>query len=325
MTTSHQACASGQLASQRAPNTVAIVGYGLIGGSIALAMQADDAATRVRIWDPREAARAAAAEQLGATNVAGSLPAAVRDADLVLITVPTSAFASVLQEVMAVAKPTAVLSDVSSVKGAIVQSIRNLGAEQRARFVPAHPIAGSEQSGAQYAKANLFVNRHVILTPIEGTGAEPVQTLHRFWLGLGSRVTMMSPEAHDEVFSAVSHLPHLIAFAYLGALAGSDVGHDYAAMAGPGFRDFTRIAGASPPLWADICVSNRQALLRDLHSFRSQLDLLCAALSRGDRAGLSESFSAAKELRLAYERRSLDPQSHLLMHPFTNPQQETFP
>ena len=166
------------------------------------------------------------------------------------------------------------------------------------------------RSGARHAKADLFVNRHVILTPIEDTGTEHVQTLRRFWLGLGSRVTVMSPEAHDEVFSAVSHLPHLIAFAYLGALAGSAPGHDYAAMAGPGFRHFTRIVGANPPLWADICVSNQQALLSDLHRFRSQLDSLCGALSRSDREGLSESFAIAKELRLAYERRSIDPLSN---------------
>ncbi|MFT3779162.1 MAG: prephenate dehydrogenase/arogenate dehydrogenase family protein [Ottowia sp.] len=302
MTTTSHAALFDDPASHGAASRVAIVGYGLIGGSIALAVHARGPAAQVRVWDPQEAARTVAAGQLGGACVAHSLQAAVEDADLVLITVPTAAFASVLREVIAHAKPTAVLSDVASVKGAIVEIVRDLPGAQRARFVPAHPIAGSEQSGAQHANGQLFTGQQVILTPIEGTAAGHVDGMRRFWQGIGSRVSMMSPEAHDEVFSAVSHLPHLIAFAYLGALAGSDAGHDYAGMAGPGFRDFTRIAGANPSLWADICVSNRRALLGDLHHFKNHLELLCDALSQGDRAGLSASFGAAKELRLAYER-----------------------
>lgn len=241
-------------------------------------------------------------EQLGSACVADSLATAVRDADLVLITVPTSAFASVFCEVIAAAKHTAVVSDVASVKGAIVEAVRNLAPHQLPYFVPAHPIAGSEQSGAIHAKSDLFVNRRVILTPIEETGAEPLTTMHWFWRELGAHVTVMSPQVHDEVFSAVSHLPHLLAFAYLGGLVRSDSNHDYAAMAGPGFRDFTRIAGATPALWADICVSNKQALIRDIESFRSQLEQLCGVLSRGDREGLANSFASARALRLAYER-----------------------
>lgn len=280
---------------------VAVIGYGLIGGSIGLALQAAGSARQIRVWDPQDAARQVAAQQLGAGAVADSLQAAVEEADLVLITVPTMAFATVLHQVLAAAKPSALVSDVASVKGAIMDVLRQLPPEQRARVVPAHPIAGSEQSGASHAKADLFWQRQVILTPSVGTDTQYIQTVEHFWQALGARVVTMTPEAHDEIFSAVSHLPHLIAFAYLGGLASSSTGHDYTAMAGPGFHDFTRIAGANPGLWADICVANQQALVRDLEGFKSQIDQLSKALAQGDRSALTEHFAAAKSMRSAYE------------------------
>lgn len=280
---------------------VAVIGYGLIGGSIGLALQAARSAAQMRIWDPQESARQLAATQLGAGAVAASLQAAVEEADLVLITVPTMAFATVLHEVLAAAKPTALVSDVASVKGAIMEVLCQLPPEQRARVVPAHPIAGSEQSGAGHAKADLFWQRQVIVTPSAGTDAQHLRALVHFWQALGARVVTMTPEAHDEVFSAVSHLPHLIAFAYLGGLASSNTGHDYTAMAGPGFHDFTRIAGANPGLWADICVANQQALVRDLEGFKSQIEQLSKALAQGDRSALAEHFAQAKSVRSAYE------------------------
>lgn len=285
---------------------IAVIGYGLIGGSLGLALHAQQLAKPLTVWDPQDDARHIAAQQLGSDCVADSLQAAVAEADLVLITVPTMAFSAVLHAVLAAAKPTAVISDVASVKGAIAEAVRQLPPEQRARVVPAHPIAGSEQTGARHAKQDLFCQRQVILTPIEGTSAEHTSTVQSFWQGLGARVITMTPEAHDEVFSAVSHLPHLVAFAYLNSLAQSRTGYDYTAMAGPGFRDFTRIANANPSLWADICVSNQQALLRDLAGFKQQIEQLSNALALGDRSRLAEHFSAAQALRSDYEKRSMN-------------------
>ncbi|THJ34522.1 prephenate dehydrogenase [Lampropedia aestuarii] len=301
MTTVFSTTAAEPLGAHNPKQCVAVIGYGLIGGSIGLALQATGLARQIRVWDPQEAARQVAAEQLGAGSVADSLQAAVAGADLVLITVPTMAFAAVLQQVLAAAKPSALVSDVASVKGAIMEVLDQLPPEQRARVVPAHPIAGSEQSGASHAKADLFWQRQVIVTPSAGTAAQHVLVIEHFWQALGARVVTMTPQAHDEVFSAVSHLPHLIAFAYLGGLASASTGHDYTAMAGPGFHDFTRIAGANPALWADICVANQQALVRDLEGFKSQIDQLSKALVQGDRSALTAHFAAAKTMRSAYE------------------------
>ncbi|WP_418320653.1 prephenate dehydrogenase [Piscinibacter sakaiensis] len=281
---------------------IAVIGYGLIGGSLARAVHARSATNQVRIWDPEDAARRVATEQIGAKCVATSLSAAVAGAELVVIAVPTRFFAAVFRDVMAAAGPATVVSDVASVKGAIVDAVRGLPLQQLSRFVPAHPIAGSEQSGAAYSRPDLFTNCQLILSPMQETAAGPLQAVFEFWRDLQTRVTVMSPKAHDEVYSAVSHFPHLLAFAYLGALAASNAGHDYAAMAGPGFRDFTRIAGSDQMLWADICVSNRQALLNDIGNFRREFEHLCTLLGEGDRVGLSERFAAGRQLRLAFER-----------------------
>jgi prephenate dehydrogenase len=267
---------------------VAVIGVGLIGGSFALALKAARACGQV-VGVGRSRANLDAALALGAIDVAESdVARAVRGADLILVATPVAQFGSVFSALAPALSPGALMIDAGSTKRDVVAAAHtHLGAKV-AQFVPTHPIAGAEHSGVAAAKADLFRGKRVVLVPLPENAAESIARATGAWQACGARVARMAPEEHDAVFAAVSHLPHLLAFANSAQLFGYAAG---------GFRDFTRIASSHPEMWRDICVANHDALLAELKRYGEQLESIRALLAAGDAVGLEEVFAQARAAR----------------------------
>ncbi|MCB2002164.1 MAG: prephenate dehydrogenase, partial [Rhodoferax sp.] len=193
--------------------------------------------------------------------------------------------------------PQMLIMDVGSTKRDVVDAARRSLREQIGCFVPAHPIAGKELSGVENADPDLYHGRQVVLTPIERTSRIQLQKAVDVWAALGCRVLKMTPESHDAAFAAVSHLPHLIAFAMMNAISGQPMGRDFLSLAGPGFRDFTRIAAAEPSMWRDVLMSNREELLAQSKIFQRNLQALELMISNGNEDALLEQIEKASETR----------------------------
>ena len=239
-----------------------------------------------------EACRAGAID-----SIASSVEQAVRGADLVLIAVPVAATEGVLRSLRDVLEPDALLMDVGSTKRDVVDAARRVLRERLRNFVPAHPIAGKEGAGIAHADASLFAGRQLILTPISQTDTRHLSQAQRLWQAMGAQVRQMSPETHDATFAAVSHLPHLLAFAYFNGVAGQPSGADYLQMGGPGFRDFTRIAASDPDVWRDILWTNREEVLKQSMRFRQALDALEHVIRGGNQEALEGLIRAASDAR----------------------------
>jgi prephenate dehydrogenase len=279
---------------------LAIIGVGLIGGSLALALREAGMVKEV-VGCGRSEENLLKAQGLGIidhyTHDAGE---AVQGADLVLLAVPLGATREPLAAIRDHLQPHTVVTDAGSVKGSVIEDLRKVYGEVPAFFVPGHPIAGTERSGAGAAFAALYRNRRVILTPLKETDAEALSRVEQMWRQCGAEITHMSVQHHDEILAATSHLPHMLAFSLVDSLArlkGNDEMFRYAA---GGFRDFTRIASSNPVMWRDICLANQQALSSMLTRFASELHELAAILERGDGAGLLEIFERAKQARDRY-------------------------
>ena len=280
---------------------LALLGVGLIGGSAALAWRAAGAVGRVAGFD-RDAGALARAQARGAIDeAAASVAQAVADADLVLLAAPVGAMDALLDEVARHAAPFAVITDVGSTKGSVIESARRALAANSSfslrRFVPGHPIAGGEMPGVQYAQATLFRDRLAITTPTDETHAEALARVEALWRAAGARVLRMGAEEHDRIFAAVSHLPHLLAFALVAAIASESDGAHKLGFAGAGFRDFTRIAAASPEMWRDVALANQPALSAELRHYRGWLERLQAAVDGRDAAALEAMFELASRTR----------------------------
>ena len=275
---------------------LAVIGVGLIGGSFARAILAARQFAAVIGYDTDAAALDAALELGALTERAASAASAVRGADVVLLAVPVGAMQVVLQAIAPELASNAIVTDVGSTKQDVIAAAKVLG-DRRARFVPGHPIAGREQAGIIASDPELFRGKLFIATPTASTDASAVAAVESLWRAVGCRVERMDAAEHDRVFAAVSHLPHLLAFALVAQIAASPDGTRKLGMAGAGFRDFTRIAASSPAMWRDICVANRAALGAELDSFRYLLDDLQAALDRGDARTLQEIFEQASAAR----------------------------
>ena len=276
---------------------VAVVGVGLIGGSFALALKAARGCAHV-VGAGRDARHLALARDLGILDSVAKDPAeAVAGADLVLVAAPVAQFAPIFSAIAPRLRPDAVLTDAGSTKRDVVEAARaNLG-PRIARYVPAHPVAGSEHSGAAAARADLFKGRTVVLTPLAEGSTEALERIERAWGACGARLARMTPALHDEVFAAVSHLPHVLAYALVHEIAARpDAGQLFAHAAG-GFRDFTRIASSHPEMWRDICLANREALLANVDRYAVQLASLRSMIERGDGTSLERFFAAAREAR----------------------------
>jgi len=277
---------------------IALIGFGLIGGSIARAAREQGLVEEIVTTARSEKTRARVRELGIVDAVVETNAEAVRDADLVILCIPVGACGPVAQEIAAYLKPGAVVSDVGSVKGAVVKDMApHLPAGTH--FVPAHPVAGTEHSGPDSGFAELFTNRWCILTPPEGTDPDAVERLRAFWAALGARVEIMTPDHHDLVLAITSHLPHLIAYTIVGTadeLEGVTQSEVLKFSAG-GFRDFTRIAASDPIMWRDVFLANKEAVLEMLGTFNEDLSKLTRAIRRGDGEALFEHFTRTRAIR----------------------------
>jgi prephenate dehydrogenase len=268
-----------------------------MGGSFALALRRAGLVDQVVSCGPDAAALDKALRLNVIDAVADSAAQAAQGADLVLVAVPVAATEGVLAAVAPVLGADALLMDVGSTKRDAVAAARRVLGERLPRFVPAHPIAGKETAGVAHADAALYVNRHAILTPLPENPPELVRRAVALWEALGARVRPMSAQAHDAAFAAVSHLPHLLAYAYFEGVAQQSEGGDFLALAGPGFRDFTRIAASDPVMWRDILLANRDEVLRQVQHFRQALDGFEQQLRAGDAPALEDHIRQVAQAR----------------------------
>ncbi|KTT21824.1 prephenate dehydrogenase [Pseudacidovorax intermedius] len=276
-----------------------LIGCGLIGGSFALALRQAGLVRRV-VGYSKSPSTTERARQLGVIDAeAPSALQAVAGADLVLLAVPVAATESTLRAIRLGLGEDALVMDVGSTKADVVAAGHRALQQQAANFVPAHPIAGKEVAGVEHADGALFVDRHVILTPTERSRAAHVQRAIEVWSRIGARVQTMTAPAHDAALAAVSHLPHLLAFAFMQALNGQDEGARFLELAGPGFRDFSRIAAGDPTIWRDILLANREQVLHQSQAFREALQRFEAQIADGDAAGLADAIGAASRARAA--------------------------
>jgi cyclohexadieny/prephenate dehydrogenase len=278
---------------------LAIIGQGLIGSSITRAVHARKAAREVVVTDTSEKVRQRVVELgIGAARVAATSAEAAQGADLVILCVPVSQMAAAAAEIAAAMKPGAILSDVGSVKAAVVADILP-HLPSGVSLVPAHPLAGTEFSGPDAGLPKLFVNRWCILTPPQGTDATAIARVRQFWEALGSQVAVMLPQQHDEVLAITSHLPQLIAFAifHTGLRQEEATRSEVIKFSAGGFRDFTRIAGSNPTLWRDIFLANKGPVLRVLRQFITDVEACATAIEQGDGATLEKLFTTSRSTR----------------------------
>ena len=277
---------------------LALIGIGLIGSSIARAARASGAAQTIVATARSEATRKRVLELSLADRVADSNADAVKDADLVIVCVPVGASGEVAKEIGPHLKAGAIVSDVGSVKGAVLRAMAP-HLPKAVHFIPAHPVAGTEHSGPDAGFAELFVNRWCILTPPDNADQKAVEKLAAFWRALGANVETMPADHHDLVLAVTSHLPHLIAYTIVGtadelsAVTRSEV----LKFSAGGFRDFTRIAASDPTMWRDVFLANKDAVLEMLGTFNEDLSALTRAIRRGDGEALFEHFARTRGIR----------------------------
>ncbi len=277
---------------------LALIGIGLIGSSIALAARRGGLVRHIAV-STRSAETLRRAEALGRGDSYYADPAeAVRDADCVILCVPVGAYGAVTEAISGALKPGAIVSDVGSVKAAVIAEVQPR-LPQGIHFVPAHPVAGTEYSGPDAGFAELFDNRWCILTPPRGTDRQAVETMREFWRRLGSNVEVMEAEHHDLVLAITSHVPHLIAYNIVGTAADLETVTQSEVMkfSAGGFRDFTRIAASDPTMWRDVFLNNREAVLEMLGRFMEDLTALQRLIRYGDGDRLFELFTRTRAIR----------------------------
>jgi cyclohexadieny/prephenate dehydrogenase len=284
--------------STRAFDRVALIGVGLIGSSLARVLRRDSPQTAI-VACARSAQTLETVRRLGLADETSEDPAvAVAGADLVVIATPLSAYAEIGRRIAPALREGAIVTDVGSVKGAVIRDLAPLLPE-RIDFVPGHPVAGTEHSGPEAGFAELFHDRWCILTPPPGTAPEAVARVTGLWEGAGMRVVTMEAEHHDRVMAVTSHLPHLIAYTIVGTATelGQDLQSEVVAYSAGGFRDFTRIAASDPVMWRDIFLENREAVLELLQRFSEDLTALQRAIRRGDGETLHKWFTRTRAIR----------------------------
>ena len=284
-----------------------LIGCGLMGGSFALALKRAGLVKRV-VGYSKSPSTTERARQMGVIDVeAPSALLAVSGADIVLLAVPVSATESTFKAIRHLVTPNTLVMDVGSTKRDVVDAARRVLRDQVGCFVPAHPITGKEVSGVEHADANLYNGKQVILTPIERTLTAQLSKATSLWTALGCHVLQMSPQAHDAAYAAVSHLPHLLAFALMNSISGQSHGADYLSLAGPGFRDFTRIAASDPKVWRDILVANREELLAQSKLFQQSLHTLETLIANNDGDRLERLIEQASGTRASWHISSQNP------------------
>lgn len=282
-------------------DTVAILGLGLIGGSLARALRENGFASRIIGYGHREPSLRRGLELGVIDDFTLDLDAVIEQADILVICTPTLVAADVLSRILPKIEGRAdapVLTDAASVKGNLLAAARaSCGGNMPPRLVLGHPIAGSERSGVEASRADLYVNHRVILTPVPENDTDAVALVRAMWASTGAEVVEMDVEQHDAVLAATSHLPHVLAYALVDALAQSDDSDEIFRCAAGGFRDFTRIASSDPVMWRDIAIANKPALLDAIDLFSDHLGKLREAIAGEDGEGMHETFTRAKAAR----------------------------
>jgi len=277
---------------------LALIGFGLIGGSIARAARAQGIVGEIVVTARTPQTRKRVIELGIADRVVETSAEAADGADLVIVCTPVGACGPTAKEIAARLKPGAIVSDVASVKGAIV---RDMGPHipKGVHFVPAHPVAGTEHSGPDSGFAELFINRWCILTPPAGTDPKAVERVREFWATIGARVELMDADHHDLVLAITSHLPHLIAYTIVGTAdeLAQVTSSEVIKFSAGGFRDFTRIAESDPTMWRDVFLTNKDAVLEMLGTFNEDLSKLTRAIRRGDGNALFDQFARTRAIR----------------------------
>jgi len=276
---------------------IALIGVGMIGGSLLAAWRQAGLVTTATGYDIDPRAVAAAVARGLIDRSAASVADAVADAELVLVATPVGAMRQVFAQLAPSLSADALLTDVGSTKSDVLADARAALGAAFPRFVPAHPIAGKELPGVDHADVRLFTGKRVVLTPTADTSVEALARMEGLFARTGARVERMDAADHDRIFAAVSHLPHLLSFALIAAIGSEPGGERKLGYGGAGFRDFTRIAASSPVMWRDICVANRAALGEELRGYRALLDRLQQAVDDGDAATLQQTFELAARLR----------------------------
>jgi prephenate dehydrogenase len=251
---------------------ITIIGLGLIGGSIAIDIK-NLGIGKITAYDSKLSALKYALEHNLIDNYEKTIEAAIKNADIIIIAVPVLNFADVLKEIKVHLKPKLVITDVCSVKGQIVTTAKKILKKNISQFVPGHPISGSEKSGVQHYKTNLFTGQYAILTPPANTDAKAIKKITALWKKLGAKVAIMDAKQHDEILAATSHLPHVISYAYMNIFSSRK---EIVKYSGGSFSDISRIAHSNPKFWLDIFKSNKKALAKEINRFKKQLEqLLC--------------------------------------------------
>src|SRR5687767_8028333 len=276
---------------------LAVIGVGLIGGSFALALKQAKAVSHV-VGVGRNAANLKLALERGIVDAtAPDAASAARDADLVLISTPVAQFPEILGQLGRVLDEKTLVTDGGSTKRDVIAAARKALGKRIAQFVPAHPIAGAEKSGAGAASAELFRDRRVVVTPLRENRRGTLEQVESLWKACGARVARMDPEEHDAVLAAVSHLPHVLAYALVHGVAKRNNSEQLFSFAAGGFRDFTRIASSHPEMWRDICLANRDRVLQELKSYANELGTIRKLIQKGDAAALEKLFAVARDAR----------------------------
>lgn len=279
---------------------IVIFGVGLIGGSVALALKkADGCPQIVGVGRTQESLKTAL--DLGVIDIStNNIADALKDADLVFIATPVAQTASILTAIKPYLSPSTVVTDAGSTKADVLHCVEEVLGTKFSQFVGGHPIAGAEKSGVTAAIADLYINKNVVLTPTANTSKEAIHIVTQLWQNCGAKVSEMSAETHDGIFAAVSHLPHLLAFALVDDIAARPNAQQLFSFAASGFRDFTRIAGSHPEMWRDISLANKTALLGELTAYQAEISYLKSMLENEDGVGLQALFERASVARNAW-------------------------
>tara|TARA_R110002073_G_scaffold18812_9_gene69415 strand:- start:207 stop:1091 length:885 start_codon:yes stop_codon:yes gene_type:complete len=283
-------------------NKLVIIGVGLIGGSFALALREAGLVKHIVGIGRSKINMQRAIDQGVIDEIADDTASAMKDANALLLAMPVGQTTSILAQIAPHLEPETLITDAGSTKQDVISAARIYIKKNLKNFVPAHPIAGAEQSGVSAAQTNLFQKKHLILTPLAETSDDAIKRVTDLWEGCGAQVSQMQADEHDKILAATSHLPHILAFTLMNHLCINTGNNpdNLLRFAGSGFRDFTRIASSSPEMWRDICIANREALILQIDSYKNELVCLQKILENGDAQALKKSFTQARSIRQSW-------------------------
>lgn len=276
-----------------------IIGVGLIGGSFALALRQSGVVQHITGIGRNLENMQRALEQGVIDEIADNYATALIDADLLFLAMPVGQTELIMAQIAPHLEQDTIITDAGSTKqDVIISALKHLTPQNIINFVPGHPIAGTEQSGVTAAQANLYKGKHVVLTPLEQTNPATLEIVCQLWQACGAKISTMHADEHDQILAITSHLPHVLAFTMMRYLHHSTNNPDsLLRFAGSGFRDFTRIAGSSPEMWRDICLANREELLKQMEAYNTELKAVQTLLEQKDQEGLEQVFQQARAIR----------------------------